>query len=301
MNKPILRPTRTFPVVLLSCAITAVAHAGTAKMQNADGSEAVFEYNSTMLRIGAGEGDTDGYAVIRDGSFYVVSLNDGQPIVMDAGSMMRGMGDMSAYAAPEDLTSEFLGIEDTGRSETVAGVAGTVYELRVRDGNGEEQREEIVLSDDPRAIEFRDALYLMIDVASSLNSQASMDAGRSIQEKLIAMDAGVLRYGQEMRITSIDDRVVDESRFALPAQPMDLEALGGMLGAMGQQAPASPESTEEGSNGGLFSGMMNALGNKAERQSDRVGDAVEEEVDRETDEQVDSAIGKAFGKLFGRP
>ncbi|MEE4278809.1 MAG: hypothetical protein V2I82_10130, partial [Halieaceae bacterium] len=199
-------------------------------MQNADGSTATFEYNRTMLRMGS---DDDGYAVVRDGSFYVVSMNDGQPIVMDAGSMMKGMGDFSAYAAPTDLTSEFLGLEKTGRSETVAGVKGEVYELRFKDGNGDERTEEIVLSEDARAREFRDALFLMLEVVSSLTESDAYDASRSIQSQLTEMDAGVLRYGEDMRLTSIDSDSVEASRFDLPAEPMNLQGLGSMLGGMG--------------------------------------------------------------------
>jgi hypothetical protein len=275
------------------------ASAGTATMQNADGSNAEFEYNDSMLRIGSG--DADGYTVVRDGSIYVVSLNDGQPIVMDAGSMMKGF-DVSAYAAPTDLTSEFLGLDDTGRSETVAGIKGRVYELRFKDGDGNEQSEEIVLSEDARALEFRDALFIMLEVASSLTGGDANEAGRSIQKRLSDMDAGVLRYGNDMRLTRIDGSAVDPARFELPAEPMSLEGLGGMLGAMGaQQTPADAASGGEDAGGGsLFSNMMNAIGGQADRQADRVGDTVEDEVNREADEQVDNAVGKALGKLFKR-
>ncbi|MEM1190277.1 MAG: hypothetical protein AAF640_10300 [Pseudomonadota bacterium] len=274
-----------------------IAMAGTATMQSADGNSATFEYNSRMLRMGAGD-DNAGYTVVRDGSLYVVSMNNGQPMVMDAGSMIRTMAPNFANAAPSDLSSEFLGLKKTGRSETVAEVKGDVYELRFKDENGREQSEEVVLSDDRRALEFRDALFLMMDVAASLTSDDNMKAGRSIQAELLNIDLGVLRYGNEMRLTSIDSQRVDPARFELPAEPMNLQDLGNMFNAMANEPPATTtESPEQpAQSGGLFSSMMKAMGDKAERAGESAG----QEVDRETDEQIDNAVGNAFNKLFRR-
>ena len=283
--------------LLTALAAAPIATAGTATMQSADGASATFEYNSTMLRMGAGD-DSAGYTVVRDGSFYVVSMNNGQPMVMDAGSMLRSMAPDLANAAPSDLSSEFLGLKKTGRSETVADVKGDVYELRFKDENGREQSEEIVLSDDRRALEFRDALFLMMDVAATLTSNENVKAGRSIQAELLNIDLGVLRYGNEMRLTSIDSARVDPARFELPAEPMNMQDLGKMFGAMSNEAPPpandSTEAPDEGDS--LFSSMMKAMGDKAERAGENAG----AQVDRETDEQIDDAVGNAINKLFKR-
>ncbi|MEL7046308.1 MAG: hypothetical protein AAGL66_15030, partial [Pseudomonadota bacterium] len=178
-------------------------------------------------------------------------------------------------------------------------VKGDVYELRFKDENGREQSEEIVLSDDRRALEFRDALFLMMDVASTLTSSENMEAGRSIQAELLNIDLGVLRYGNEMRVTSIDSKRVDPARFELPAEPMNLQDLGNMFNAMANEAPApskdSAEQPAEGG-GGMFSSMMKAMGNKAERAGENAG----QQVDQETDQQIDDAVDNALNKLFRR-
>lgn len=276
------------------------ALAGSATITSAEGNSAVFEYTDTMLRMGTGIETS--YAVLRDGTLYAVSTENGQPMVIDAGSMMRGFAGTAAQMAPGDLNAEFLGMTNTGRSETVAGIRGDVYEVRFRDEDGVERSEEIVLSKDKRALEFRDALALMLDVFSELNEAVATAKSRDIQAELTDMDAGVLRFGSEMKITAIDSEAVDPARFELPAAPVNLESLGGMLGNISQSTDAAdaPADDSNSDTGGLFSGMMGALGGKVDRQTDRAGQSVENEIDRETDKQVDKAIGKAFGKLFGR-
>jgi hypothetical protein len=114
---------------------------------------------------------------------------------------------------------------------------------------------------------------------------------------------GVLRYGDEMVLSSIDGKKVDPARFELPAEPMNLDGLGAMLGGMTQQpAAGTPAGDGEAApkQGGLFSSMMGAISGQTERQAERVDNTVENEINEEADEQVDKKIGKALGKLFGR-
>jgi len=144
-------------------------------------------------------------------------------------------------------------------------------------------------------------MYLMLDAFGDVASKEAMQQSKDIQSELANMDVGVLRFGSEMTLTATDGDDVAPARFELPAEPMDMQGLGSMLGSMGaqDQAPADDDESN-GENKGLFSSMMGAIGSKADRQADRAGDSVEREIDAETDEQVDDAIGKAFGKLFGR-
>ncbi len=303
MNKPLYRA-----VALLSTSAALLAApvvlAGSATLISNDGGTATFEYNDSMLRIGS-DANPESYALMRDGKFYTVSVNNGQPIVIDAGSMMKGMGSMNM--APTTVTSDFdvdvLSVKDTGKNETVAGIKGDVYEIRFRDEDGQERSETMVLSKDKRVREFSDALFRMMNVAAEFASDKAMKQGQDMRSKLEELDAGVLRYGNEMRISSIDGDKVPGARFELPAQPMNLEGFGAMLGNLSNaqsEANESSEYEEEAEeSGGLFSSMMGALGGKAKRQEDRVEGKVEGKVDEKTDEAVDSVLDKALGKLFG--
>lgn len=206
--------------------------AGTAVVTSSDGNESTFEYDSGLLRMSSGS--ESAYAVIRDNTFYTVMRENGQAMVFDAGSMMRGMGKAAAQQLPTDINVNVLSLQKTGRSETVAGIPGEVYELRFKDENGKTQNEELVLSTDPRAKEFRDALFLMLNIAAKLVPGESVDSGRDIQQRLSKLDAGVLRYGQEMAISRIDDNKVDPARFELPAPPMNMQGLGDLFKGMTQ-------------------------------------------------------------------
>jgi hypothetical protein len=165
---------------------------------------------------------------------------------------------------------------------------------------------EVVMSSDPRALELRDAMFTMARAGSAIIDEEARRNSEDFQARLEDMDMGILRYGSEMTVTSIDGDTVAAARFELPAEPMDMSDLGGLMGAMqgaaGQQGAAGSSSApaaQEESGGGLFSGMMNRITGKAEEKKEQTENRVENEVDGKTDEAIDGAIDKAFKKLFG--
>jgi hypothetical protein len=156
--------TRTMPSTFTAAVaggvllLSPLAEAGKAVVTAEGGSQAIFEYRDDMLRIGNDQNNS--YMVMREGTMYVVSLEGEQPMVFNASSMIKGMAQNTLQVAPSTLTSEFVSIKDTGRDETVAGIKGDVYEVTIRE-DGKERTDEIVLSKDKRAREFRDALFAM--------------------------------------------------------------------------------------------------------------------------------------------
>ena len=304
MNMPL---SRAIAVLTASAAFLAAPSvlAGSATVSTDDGGSATFEYNDTMLRMGSPE-SPESYALMRDGKFYTVSVNNGQPVVIDAGSMIKGAASMNLAPATvtSDLDVDVLSITDTGEKETVAGIKGSVYVIRFRDDTGQERSETMVLSKDKRVQEFNDAMFRMMNIAADFASSKAVEQGKDMRSKLDELDAGILRYGTAMQISSIDGDKVPDARFELPAQPMNLEGFGAMLGNLSnaqQPEATAPAEVQEDSakSGGLFSSMMGALGGKAKRQEDRVEGKVEGTVDQKTDEAVDNALDKALDKLFG--
>lgn len=304
MNMPL---SRAIAVLTASTTLLAAPFvlAGSATISTDDGSTATFEYNDTMLRMGS-PASPESYALMRDGKFYTVSVSNGQPVVIDAGSMLKSAASMNLApaAVTSDLDVEVLSINDTGKKETVAGISGSVYEIRFRDESGQERSETMVLSSDKRVRELSDAMFRMMNIAADFASSKAVEQGKDMRSKLDDLDAGILRYGTVMQISSIDGDRVPDARFELPAQPMNLEGFGAMLGgltnAQQPEAAATAEAQQDSEkSGGLFSSMMGALGGKAKRQEDRVEGKVEGKVDQKTDEAVDNALDKALDKLFG--
>ncbi len=271
-------------------ALSPAALADIAEVTTADDKVMTFEYQGDKLRINTPEGE--GYMVMRDGHMYVVSVSDGQPMVFDMNSAFSMFGGMAASATPEAVEGHMISLKSTGRSETLGGMKGEVYILRFVDADGKEQSEEIVLSDDPRALGFRDAISDMaMTMSKSIDEEKfrkEMESGQEMQKELQKLNKGVLRYGDDMKIRSIKDVKVADERFALPAEPTDLgAAMGNMFGGQG---------TDSGSSGG---GLGSIFGKKVDRQEDRVEQKADDAVDNATDSAVDKALDKAFNKLFG--
>ena len=242
--------------------------------------------------------------LVNDGILYIVSYDDGEPMVMNAASMMKSFGPSLSKMSPAGASEELVSIESTGRSETVAGIEGEVYIATTRTEKREEVTRELVLSEDERAVEFMQGMLSFADAGMEVvGEQAFEEESTKTMQRFLDMEQlGLLRSGDDFVVTDLSGERIADSRLALPAEPMDLQGMGG-LGAMmgGGNAPnaARSESQQEEKKGGLFSGMMDALGGKAERQTEDAGDRVNRNVDRRTDRAVDSAIDKAFGKLFG--
>ena len=211
----------------LGLAVSPLSHAGKATIMSAEGSSAEFEYAGDKLRIDMPGGKS--YMLIRDGAMYVVSFEGGAPMVFNASEMMKGMASQPGQMAPSALNAEFVSLEDTGNDETVAGIDGDIYTFTFRDENGEEKSEEVVLTSDPRAIEFRDALFSMSAIAEEMTTEEVMQQGRDLQERLESMNVGVLRYGQDMYVSAMSGEEIPAERFELPVQPLDMQGLGEML------------------------------------------------------------------------
>jgi hypothetical protein len=133
---------------------------------------------------------------------------------------------------------------------------------------------------------------------AALDNPESKANSEEMEAQLRDTGMGILRVGEEMTVSRISGEKVAAARFELPAEPMDMQGLGAMMGSMGQGDTGSSNGQEK--SGGMFSGMMKALGGQADRQADRASEQVDEEVQEEADNAVDSALDKAFGKFFGR-
>ena len=293
--------SRSILALLLTLAFALPAAAGTATIANSDGTTMTFEYRGgDLLRVGGMEDES--YMLVRDNTLYVVNFNDGEPMVIDASSMMKGFSGMVQQAAPSATTAGFVSLEETGRSETVAGIKGEVYLLTTNE-DGVERTQEVVMSDDARAIEFRDAMFIMGRAAmDAFGEQQLAEDNKDLQKELEEMNLGVLRVGDDMTVTELSGDRIAAARFELPAEPMDMQGLGAMMGAMGESSGEEADADGKQS-GGIFSGMMDALGGQADRQADwqadRTEQKVDNKVDQESDNAVDKAVDKVFGKLFG--
>nr|MBV6629146.1 hypothetical protein [Oceanococcus sp. HetDA_MAG_MS8] len=274
-----------FVVALLATSLVGTAFAGTASIMN--GKDVTdIEYSGDKLRM-----DTDdkgeGYMVIRDGRMFVVTGET----VMDASAMMSMFG--GAIPDPGPSVAKVEDLRKTSRSETVAGIRGEVWEIRYLDDDGRPQTSEVVLSKDARAREFQQAMGLMTRTLLQAAGKDTRSADVMLDE-FEKRNRGMLRMGDEFRVSALTDQRVAQDRFNLPSEPVSLPGFGSnsVFSGDDDRAAASDEGRGLKGLGGLF-------GKKAERQQGRIEDRTEAEVDEATDSAVDKALNKAFDKLFG--
>lgn len=270
--------------------------AGSATVESPDGTQMVFEYaDGNKLRLNMSQDDT--YMLVRDNTLFAVSYNEGQPMVVNASTMMKGFADlvnMAEQAAPAGATAEVVSIAATGRSETVAGIKGEIYTITTRE-DGEAVAQEVVMSSDARALEFRDALFTMVRASTANMDEELRRNSDDFRNRLGDMNMGILRYGTEMKVSAIDGSSVAASRFELPAEPIDMSNLGGILSAFGGGGAADDAEDGESGVGAMFSDMMEKFGTN--KDGSEIGEA-----DKEPGPAAEAgeAVGKAFKKLFGK-
>lgn len=274
-----------FPTVFLGLALANPALADIAEVINGEGKRMTFEYQDDKLRISTA--NDDGYMIIQGEKVYAIDDADGEVMVIDVKQTLSMFGNMAQAAIPDMAAVRVKSLEPTGRTESVAGIAGEVYRLAFTDHEGKSQEADIVLSPDRRAVGFRDAVHRMSSTMSSMLAQQGTHD--RLRDELAMKDLGVLRYGDDMRLTSIAEGRVDDSRFVLPAEPTDLSGMGGLWGA-------GLFGDSDGSSGGFMSGI---LGGDTGGEQGSSGKSETEGSASNPVEDVTKELGKAFGKLFG--
>src|SRR5699024_8971606 len=104
-------------------------------------------------------------------------------------------------------------VEATGDNATVAGIDGHVYNIAVTNTDGKSETRKAVLTDDPLVVAMT---RVYVDALLTLFAP---DIADNLKTKLPADDRGLLRSGQDFRLTAISGEEPDASLFELPAEP----------------------------------------------------------------------------------
>lgn len=257
-----------------------------AEVINNDGQRMIFEYQGDQLRVNMDQQDS--YMIQQGERVYMVSESNGETMVIDLKQTLSMFGNMAEAAIPDMAAVRVESLQPTGRRETVAGIDGEVYLLQYTNEEGKPAEAEMVLSSDPRAMGFRDAVHQW---ATSLSSMLAMQGTHNdLHSQLDTIELGVLRYGDDMRVTSIRKTRVPGERFVLPAEPTDLTGFGGLWGA-------GLSGDSDGSSGGFMGSILGD--DPAAAREDNRREAKEEAPATDPVDNAARELGKAFGKLFG--
>lgn len=182
----------------------------------AGGEQLRVEYrDAANFRIGT---DAENYQLMVDGHLYAVA--QGQVIdVQKVSRQIRAVGaDTFLAGLLGDATSDVptdVSVRPLGRRETIAGYTGEVYEAVARTSNGE-QRAEVVVADDADLKAVQDALMKVAkDAVAAVGAESSAYA-RPLQQVEQLRLGGVLRYGEDLRLVSLQRAPIAAGRIALP-------------------------------------------------------------------------------------
>jgi hypothetical protein len=188
----------------------------TAVYAMAGGDQLRVEYRDAgNFRVGMG---ADNYQLMLDGHLYAVA--EGQVIDVEKISrQIRAVGADTFLAgllgdATSDVPTE-VSVRPLGRQETVAGYQGEVYEALARTSNGE-QRAELVVTDNAELQAVQDALMKVAKQAVAAVGAKSSPYAKPLEQVEQQRLGGLLRYGEDLRLVSLDHEPIAGGRIALP-------------------------------------------------------------------------------------
>lgn len=230
-----------------------------------------------LLRISDSSGD--GYMLMRDNQLYIVVDDDEQMMVIDVVAAASAYGD--AFAQEGVWNQEIRDVKDfsrTGKRENIAGIQGEEFSLTFVDGNGDTQKQSMILSRDAKVVALTRAMHEMSKILLRASGGELPKSVAQMEQHIIDGGWGLLKQGDEFQLAMITADAPQANRFNLPAEPMDL---------------AAANQDNDGS-----SAMADFLAQRAERQKSRQSRNVERAVDEATDKAIDRAVGRALGRIF---
>ncbi len=156
------------------------------------------------------------YTLLTDGKVYSVNCDEGQCQVYDIGAMASSMsssGMTSMFGGGDSDPDYEVRYEKTGKTETVAGYKGTVYNAVIFENGKIFRRDEMVMSSDADIKKLTEAWMAMSEALTQSMGQSFQD---SLNEAKKMGYGGILRYGNEMRLARISKKSLDASYYKLP-------------------------------------------------------------------------------------
>ena len=158
------------------------------------------------------------YMLLSKGKVYSVNCEDGQCQVMDVGAMMNSsLGSMFGGGDDTDYEVRF---EKTGRTETVAGYKGVVYEAVTFENGKVVSRDEMVLSGHSNIKKLTEGWLALAEVMARSMGDSFDD---SLDEAKKMGYGGMLRTGDDMRLHKLSVKNLDAAYYRLPANSQQVE------------------------------------------------------------------------------
>lgn len=193
-------------LVLMLFSFPAMADITASYQVNGKQSMQISYKDDSHLRLNMG---ADSYALYVEGKVYMLTKAGGSWMATDLAQLKQMMSNMpfaQKEQAPAPSEKDYKMVK-TGRTETVAGYEGNVYEFTDLRNN---KKYDAVLSEhDDIASLYKGLMKISREIANS----AGM--GDQIPE-MPAVQGGLLRQGNNLRLTSVDKSDKGQSYYRLP-------------------------------------------------------------------------------------
>jgi len=209
---------------------------GVAEIESGDAGQrvhATLEFDGPNLRVtpaaGTGPEGFDGYLIFRDGKGYTIATSNGRLVVMEMQDTIKVLGSVVNL---KDVTT--VGFDDvvsiqalapTGGRETVAGVDGEVYRLNYQARNSQPESRDMVLTRDPVVREMTASALAFGTAVAAEMKLPEPQGSRDLRAELQRLNAGVLRFGDEFQVVSLNRQAPAADRFDLPQGALQIPAL----------------------------------------------------------------------------
>jgi hypothetical protein len=181
------------------------------------------------VRIDTNEKDT--YMLLTNQKVYMVRKEEGKWSAFDMDQMSSIMKGFAKGAKPSGAQSDQQIFTDTGRYETIAGYKGKVYLVEDKDFSGKTQKEEIVLSRHPDILKVHQGwIVFAARMAQMLGQDSARRLDQSLKSAKMEERGGMLRYGKEMTLQSVEKPSLNMAYYQLPAgvSMMEMPSMGKM-------------------------------------------------------------------------
>ena len=190
----------------LTLAFSSAVSANSVTYGDAAGTEMTFEYADDKFRMSAGE---DTYMLALGDTLYSVSRMEDQWMVYDMSAMRALVGNTGSKHTQALIGADAKerDLKNTGRTEVISGIQGTVYNYYEPLTQHEV---EIVLTDDPTLAEVTEKWMHFAGLLSGVQSE---DSAKRFAGK------GILR-SNDFRVIRLSKGAANDDRFELPANPV---------------------------------------------------------------------------------
>ncbi|WP_020674984.1 hypothetical protein [Geopsychrobacter electrodiphilus] len=146
--------------------------------------------------------------------------------VQDMGQLAGMMAAMGKGGKSNPGEQAPIKYEDTGKTETIAGIKGKVYRF-VDHG----KQHEVVLGQDK---DLQAAVLGVVEISKSSFGMMAEDPTNRFQQDASIKSMALLRMDDVMRLQSMNKDHIQNSVFELPSKPQQLGGMGALLKSLGK-------------------------------------------------------------------